>query len=434
MQIITTHKNTDFDALSSMIAANIIYPDAVPIIPRQVNPNVKSFLSLHKDLYEFSTVNDIDIDDVTSIIIVDTNSWGRLDQMKPIRDREDVEVILWDHHMAGGDIEADWKCHEDMGATVSLFVRKMREDNIALTPIQATVFLMGIYEDTGYLSFTTTRANDAESVAYLLRYSADLKFLPPFLQPVYSEQHKKILSKLLENVNRLKINDFVISINQIEISGRVNALATVVATYRELVNVDAAFCIFIDKKRDNCIIIARGANDDLDVGSVMHAMGGGGHTGAGSAVLKSVNPDTIESMITGLIEGTHQTSVQVGDLMSFPVQTIPADMSMEDVSSFLKENNCTGAPVVEDGELVGVISIRDFHKKIKKKAHYKSPVKAFMSRDVVSIEPDKSPLQAAKVMIKHDIGRMPVLDKKRSVIGIISRSDITTFFYDLLPQ
>lgn len=50
MQVVTTHKNTDFDGLASTIAALILYPGAVSVLPRQVNPNVKAFLSIHKDI------------------------------------------------------------------------------------------------------------------------------------------------------------------------------------------------------------------------------------------------------------------------------------------------------------------------------------------------------------------------------------------------
>jgi len=47
MQLVTTHKNTDFDALASVVAATILYPDAIPVLPVNVNPNVRAFLSLH---------------------------------------------------------------------------------------------------------------------------------------------------------------------------------------------------------------------------------------------------------------------------------------------------------------------------------------------------------------------------------------------------
>jgi hypothetical protein len=52
MQIITTHKGTDFDAAASVLAAKILYPEAVAVLPKSLNPNVRAFLSNHKDLQE----------------------------------------------------------------------------------------------------------------------------------------------------------------------------------------------------------------------------------------------------------------------------------------------------------------------------------------------------------------------------------------------
>ena len=46
MQIVTTHKNTDFDALASVIAATLIYPGSLPILPKTLNPNVSLFRRL----------------------------------------------------------------------------------------------------------------------------------------------------------------------------------------------------------------------------------------------------------------------------------------------------------------------------------------------------------------------------------------------------
>ena len=47
MKIITTHKNTDFDALASVIAGTLLYPGAKGVIPKMVNKNVAQFLSTH---------------------------------------------------------------------------------------------------------------------------------------------------------------------------------------------------------------------------------------------------------------------------------------------------------------------------------------------------------------------------------------------------
>jgi tRNA nucleotidyltransferase (CCA-adding enzyme) len=59
------HKGIDFDALLSIVAANLSYPGIVTIAPESPNPNVRVFLSLHKDLFDLCTPGKISFDDQT---------------------------------------------------------------------------------------------------------------------------------------------------------------------------------------------------------------------------------------------------------------------------------------------------------------------------------------------------------------------------------
>jgi tRNA nucleotidyltransferase (CCA-adding enzyme) len=431
-QIITTHRNTDFDALASVVAAKLLYPEAIEILPRTLNPNVKAFLSIHKDLFPIHRVDDIDLMRVSRLIVVDANSWERLDRMDPLKHNTRLEIIVWDHHIDPGSISGNQQFVQQTGATTSLLVEQLKQQQKILTPIQATLFLAGIYEDTGNLTFPSTTAEDAYAAAYLLERKADLDVLNTFLRPAYGQMQKNILFKMLQTAKRIKINDRRISINKVDVRGHVDNLAVVVRMYLDIVNVDAAFGVFLDRERGTCMVIGRSNVDSFDVGAIMRSMGGGGHPRAAAAMLKSVNPDAVESWIQELIRGNQQTSVQVGDLMSFPVVSVLPDCSLQEAARILREKGCTGLPVVENGQLVGIISRRDF-RRVRKESQMWAPVKAFMTRQAITIHPGKSPMQAAQLMVKHDIGRLPVV-KDGQIIGIVTRSDVMLYFYDLLPD
>ena len=79
-------------------------------------------------------------------------------------------------------------------------------------------------------------------------------------------------------------------------------------------------------------------------------------------------------------------------------------------------------PVICDTEVIGMISRRDVDKaRLHHLVH--APVKGFMNVNVVSIAPDESVRDVQALMVKHDIGRLPVIENG-NLIGIVSRSDI----------
>jgi CBS domain-containing protein len=148
-------------------------------------------------------------------------------------------------------------------------------------------------------------------------------------------------------------------------------------------------------------------------------------------MLKSVDPNAVEKWIAELIKGNQQSSVQISDLMSFPVFTVSPETPMKEVALLLREKGCTGFPVTDGEKLVGIISRRDF-KKAKSK-QMAAPVRAFMCTKVTQIDPGSSVIQAARLMIRDDIGRLPVV-KDNKLIGIITRTDTMRYYYDLLPD
>jgi tRNA nucleotidyltransferase (CCA-adding enzyme) len=428
VHIVTTHKGADFDALASIVAANLLYPGIVTVLPGSLNPNVRAFLSLHKDLFGFCKSEDIDQDEVDKLIVVDINRWDRLDRLDRLKQNRHLEISLFDHHGNQGDINASWRCQEEMGANITLMIRYLKERQIPINPVQASLFLAGLYEDTGNLTFLSTKADDAHAAAYLLENGADLHIIGAFLSPTYGRKQKDVLFRMLHNAPRTVVDGYNVSIKRLRVSGYVGNLAVVVQMYRQILNVDAAFGVF-ELNANRCLVIGRSLAEGIDVAAIMRHMGGGGHLAAGSAILKSADPVAVEAWIRVLIGESHRTSVKIKDLMSFPVLILPSDTTMNQAGKTLRKKGYKGAPVVDDEKLVGMLSRRDFAK-IRKKNHLLSPVRAFMSKKIVTIHPAESPGHAAHLMIKHDIGRLPVVDKGK-IVGIFSRSDAVADFYGL---
>ncbi len=434
MEIIVTHKNTDFDAFSSLIAAKILYPNALPILPNSLRQNVKNFLSLHKDYLKFFSIDDIiaDKNKIKKIIIVDTNNWNRIEKGE-IFQNSNVETIIWDHHKKS-NLKAHTEHIEKIGSTTTMLVEKIRKENKKISTIEATIFLMGIYEDTGFLSFLSTTPRDVFIAGFLLEQEAELSILNRFLTKVYNEEQKDILMHMIENgereyIENKKIN---ISIVAIKLKKFINNISPVVTMYMDIMNVDAAFGIFITDT-EKCIVIGRSRNDIIDVGKILSGLGGGGHIGAASALIKQkVNPEAIEDHLKELIAGNQESTIYIGDIMSFPVDTISPDMTMREMRKLAGKKGYIGFPVVENDKLIGMISIRDY-KKLTKESQKNSPVKAFMRTNIITMDKFQSPSEAARIMIKNNIGRIPIVEDDK-IIGIVARYDVMRYFYDFVPS
>ncbi len=434
MQVVTTHMNTDFDALASVIGATLLYPDSVGVVPTSVNSNVAKFLSTHKTAFNIILPSEVRHDEVTRLIVVDTDQWRRLDRMDKIRKRDDVEICLWDHHLNGGDIEADFLCQEPVGATVTLLVREMKRRRMQLNPLVATVLLIGLYEDTGHLSYPSTKAEDAAAASFLLEHGADLNVASFFLNPPYEEIQRDILLAMMQETEKISHNHLSIGINILRPHKKVPMLAGIVSQYRTIINADAVFVICVNDEK-SCTIIGRsGAVRMINVGKILKQFGGGGHPGAGSATTRNgeYKPEQIKRKLIESIKRSKTGGITIADLMSFPVTFVDSSTPMSTVRDMMQKQKIRGILVGSEDDLEGIIVLWDL-KKLKRDKQWKSPVKAFMARKVATIPPDYKPAQAAQIMIKKNIGHLPVKHEDK-IIGIVTRTDIITYFYGMLPD
>ena len=90
----------------------------------------------------------IDMASVTRLILVDIRQWDRIGRFQQLVDDPNVEVHVYDHHPPSGrDIQGDVEVYKPYGASVTLMVELLQERSISLAPEEATVLMLGIYED-----------------------------------------------------------------------------------------------------------------------------------------------------------------------------------------------------------------------------------------------------------------------------------------------
>lgn len=114
-------------------------------------------------------------------------------------------------------------------------------------------------------------------------------------------------------------------------------------------------------------------------------------------------------------------NVKVGDIGIKKVYTISPNNSLIDVAKLFNEKDISGAPVVENNKIIGMITIHDLIKNIDNINN--KLVKDVMSKRVITINKDEKVYNALKIMNKYNIGRLPIVEDDK-LIGIITRTDI----------
>ena len=209
MRVITTHQNADFDGLAAMIAAQKLYPDATMVFSGSQERNVREFTSqslLYN--YDFQKLKDIDLQAIDTLILVDTRSSERIGPFAECLKNPRLIVHLYDHHLYNpGDLKGNFEVVKDFGSTTTILMNILMERQIAVSPNEATIFALGIYEDTGSLTHLTTTPEDLMAAAWLLQKGAKLDQVAQFLTHELTSTQIGLLHELMKNAKQYTIQD-----------------------------------------------------------------------------------------------------------------------------------------------------------------------------------------------------------------------------------
>ncbi|MGY3848127.1 CBS domain-containing protein [Streptomyces hydrogenans] len=121
--------------------------------------------------------------------------------------------------------------------------------------------------------------------------------------------------------------------------------------------------------------------------------------------------------------------LKVGGLMTDDVVSALPAMSFRDVAKLLAEHDITGLPVVDaDDHVIGVVSESDLL------ARRALTVRGVMSTPAVTVHAEEAAADAARLMARRGVERLPVVDEEERLVGIVTRRDLLRVFLRPDPE
>jgi tRNA nucleotidyltransferase (CCA-adding enzyme) len=427
-ELIATHGNTDFDAFAAMVAARKLYPEAQISLGGAVNRNVREFQALHADAVPVVDPADVDRDTVRRLILVDTVHANRLGDLGDLCGREGVQVVAFDHHAHPGDLpaylDADALVSSGDGSLVTLLVRIIAERGIPVTPFEATVFALGIHEDTGSLTFATTTTRDAEALAYCMRAGADTELLEKWLTNALTPAQRITLAAALDAAVELPLPEATVLLSALHEDLYVEGVSVVAHRIMDLTGADAYFLLV--EMEGRVFVTARSRGGRVDVAAALRAVGGGGHTAAASAVVKDRRLDDVAAAVAEAVPGAVAPTRVAGDALEPGPRTVSDVTPVDEAALLCRRDALGGVGVVRGSDLVGRVALIDLE---RASAHGlgHAPVKAVMTGRVPLVWTAAPLERVASRLAQDEVGWLPVVTERppREVVECVLLADLS---------
>jgi CBS domain-containing protein len=123
----------------------------------------------------------------------------------------------------------------------------------------------------------------------------------------------------------------------------------------------------------------------------------------------------------------------VQEAMTSNPAAITPETTIQEAAQLMKSEDVGALPIVEDGRLTCVITDRDLAiRALAQGLGTETPVRELASTDVVTADPQQSLEDAARLMAKHQIRRLPVVEDDGVLVGMLSQADIAQAGHDQL--
>ncbi|MGP0565711.1 MULTISPECIES: CBS domain-containing protein [unclassified Nitrospina] len=423
MEIITTHISADFDCVAAMVATQKLYPGAHMVFSSSVENPVQDYLRAFGNPFQFTRAKDVDLDRVTRLIVVDTQDANRIGPFKALLGRKDVEVHVYDHHLdMAKPLHADKAVVRKRGSSATILCEELAERGIELTEFEATLMILGIYQDTHSLVSASTTPEDFYAVGQMVKLGADLQAVSEFVEARLNQEQRDVMKTLSQSLEVGTYNGVQIALAQATVEYYIGDLAVVVSRLLELENLKVLFALVCLDNR--VYVIGRSRTEEVNVGRILRELGGGGHPNAASASTSDRTLIQTREQLVSVLHEKVEPLNRIQHVMHSPVVSVQAKQSITEVERTMTRFNLSTLPVLSNKKPVGLIT----RQVVEKAIHHKlgrERVEDFMAHEFAVTTPDAYFKTVVPSIIEAKQKVVPVVHPKTGhMMGIVSRGDL----------
>ena len=430
--MITTHVNADFDALASMLAAQKLYPGSVVVFPGSQEKNLKNFfIDSMVYLFNMADIKAMDLSAVRRLVLVDTKQASRIGPLADLARDPSVEVHIYDHHpAASGDLKGQKEVFQPTGANVTILTEILQRRGIPVTPDEATILCLGIYEDTGSFTFASTTQKDLQAAAFLVSKGANINTIASLISRELSPEQVTLLNEMIQNMVRHSMEGIEVAVTSITVERYIPDFAFLVQKLLRMEDLNALFAAAMMGSK--IYVVGRSKVPEVDAGAILGSLGGGGHPYAASAVVRDQPLAQVEQQLTAVLHERVRSRRKAVDLMSSPAITVDANLSCEAAEKLLNRYNINALLVTRKASesensdagtvLAGYISRQIIEKTLYHRLGH-LPVCEYMNTEMASVRPEAPLSEIQEKIIENKQRILPVVDG-RTILGVITRTDL----------
>ncbi len=429
MKIITTHLSADFDAFAAAVCAVRLYPDHRVLFPGSQELAVRRFLEETGLDYPELKLRQARRETFEHAVVVDTRNPARLGEVWGLLERDGCPITLIDHHVTEDDrLGAGMVESRPLGATCSIIAQLYRERGLEPSSEEASLLLMGIYEDTGGLSYRDTRPADLQIAGWLLECGGSLAWVRRWVMKGLQPEQLALLNRLVEATDEVSINGVRVAVSLVEVDRYHEEAAYVVHRWVETFDLPVGVAMLVRPPHTNLIL--RSHLEGLHVGRVAQDLGGGGHATAASARVSDLMPVEVRERLLAALEREMPPPATACQIATSTIISVATTDTVAAAKDLINRRRINAAPVHEaDGErLVGMVTRQILDRALGHEMADR-PVSAVMDPELPRVAPE-TPLVELRDLFLERSFRFVVVERTGRALGLVTRMDLFRHLFE----